>query len=137
MQIVARLRPLLYDYYARMSATSSVGGITTENISSDRASDDILLSHLVYKCLVKMGIWLWNKLEKLSGEEYSGSFNWVLPFFSGRFGIADFLLAGGTLQELVESVEIPGYVAQKPSCGAWPAQFLGKRINSSHDYHPH
>ena len=111
MQIVARLRPLLYDYYARMSLTFSVGGITTENISSDRVYDDILLSHLVYKCLVKMGVWLWNKLEKLSGEELSINFNWVLPFFSGRFRIADLPLAGGTLPEFVESTKIPGHVA--------------------------
>lgn len=80
-QIVARLRPLLYDYYARMSTTFSVGGITPENISSHRISEDILLSHLVFKCLVKIGIWLWSKLGKCTGEELSVNFNWVLPFF--------------------------------------------------------
>jgi hypothetical protein len=80
-QIVARLRPLLYDYYARMSVTFSAGGLTLENISSE----DIFLSHLVYKCLVKIGVWLWSKLGKCTQEEYTVNFNWVLSSFPGGF----------------------------------------------------
>lgn len=91
-QIVARLRPLLYDYYARMSVTFSAGGITLENRSSERISEDILLSHLVYKCLVKIGVWLWSKLGKCTEEERTVNFNWVTSLLSKRFcRIADSL----------------------------------------------
>jgi hypothetical protein len=65
-----------------MSTALSAEEITPENMSSNRVSDDILMTHLVYKCLVKIGIWLWNKLEKFTGEELSLNFNWVPPFIS-------------------------------------------------------
>ncbi|KAJ7094628.1 armadillo-type protein [Mycena belliarum] len=35
---------------------------------SPRACTDIMLAHLLYKCIAKMGIWLWNRLDK-GGKE--------------------------------------------------------------------
>ncbi len=132
---MARLRPLLYDYYARMSTTFSAGGITLENIASHRISEDILLSHLVFKCLVKIGVWLWSKLGKCTGEELSVNFNWVLPFFSSGFVefLTFFLLARRTITELIESVKIPGCVTEKHSNCRWPSQWINTSDNN-HSY---
>jgi len=84
---VDRLRLLLYNYYARMSVTFSAGSITQDNISLESTYDNIVLSHLVYKCLVKIGVWLWSKLEKLTPKEYETNFAWVFSLDILPFGV--------------------------------------------------
>ncbi|KAH9482382.1 Importin-11 [Psilocybe cubensis] len=79
--IVGQLRLLLYGYYSKMSATFAAQHISPQNISSQSLHDNILLSHLVYKCLIKMAVWLWNKLGKLSGEELEHNLAWVEELF--------------------------------------------------------
>lgn len=65
-----------------MSVTFSPDRITLDNIVSESVYDSIVFSHLVYKCLTKIGVWLWNKLERLTSEEFQSNFDWVL-FFLG------------------------------------------------------
>ncbi|PPQ83268.1 hypothetical protein CVT25_004007 [Psilocybe cyanescens] len=82
-QIVGQLRLLLYGYYSKMSVTFSADRISPQNISSQSLHDNILLSHLVYKCLIKMATWLWNKLGKLLGAELEQNQAWVEELFQG------------------------------------------------------
>ncbi|PPR07214.1 hypothetical protein CVT26_012647 [Gymnopilus dilepis] len=76
-QIVEQLRVLLSTYYAKISTTFSPHDLSLSTISSQVVYDNILIGHLVYKCLAKMGAWLWNKLNKLSGEELQQSQAWL------------------------------------------------------------
>ncbi|KAF8974448.1 armadillo-type protein [Flammula alnicola] len=80
-QIVEQLRLLLQGYYSTMSVTFSASCMSPENLASQTVHDNILLSHLVYKCLVKMAAWLWNKLGRLSAEEHQRNQAWVEELF--------------------------------------------------------
>ncbi|KAF7355443.1 Importin N-terminal domain-containing protein [Mycena sanguinolenta] len=46
---------------------------------SPRAISDILLAHLVYKCIVKMAVWLWNRLGRggKDGIDDEAGYQWV------------------------------------------------------------
>ncbi|KJA30164.1 hypothetical protein HYPSUDRAFT_125792 [Hypholoma sublateritium FD-334 SS-4] len=80
-QIVEQLRKLLQGYYATMSVTFSSGNITPDNIASQSIQDNVLLSHLVYKCLIKITVWLWNKMGRLSPQEHQQNQAWVEDIF--------------------------------------------------------
>jgi hypothetical protein len=59
---------MAYDYYSKISSNfgSTLGPST---ISLPRIQEDILLGHLVFKMLVKMATWLWNKSERMDKVE--------------------------------------------------------------------
>lgn len=68
---------LLYNYYSKISATFSPAGLTPQNFRTQAVHDNIALAHLVYKCLVKIGVWLWGKLDKLNPVEVGENLPWV------------------------------------------------------------
>ncbi|KAF9534185.1 armadillo-type protein [Crepidotus variabilis] len=76
-EMVTKLKMLLYNYYSKMSATFSAASLTLQNIGTQTAHENIALSHLVYKCLMKIGVWLWGKLEKLSPQEVEENMPWL------------------------------------------------------------
>lgn len=80
-KIVEQYRFVLYGYYSRMASTFTATTLTPQTIDSQRIFDDILLSHLVYKCIVKMAVWIWNRIDKLSLEERQAYQSWVCLFF--------------------------------------------------------
>ncbi|KAG6854858.1 hypothetical protein C0991_012048 [Blastosporella zonata] len=67
--IVNFLYPVLYEMYSQLATNISPNTVALQTIQSPRIHVDVLLSHLVYKCLVKMTLWLWNRLDKVSKEE--------------------------------------------------------------------
>jgi hypothetical protein len=74
-QLVEQLHLILYGYYSKISSNlASV--LNPSTISVPRTRDDLLLAHLVYKCLVKMTTWLWNKADK-GGNEFGKAESWV------------------------------------------------------------
>ncbi|TFK43406.1 armadillo-type protein [Crucibulum laeve] len=79
--IVEQLRVLLSNYYSKMTPSFSPDIINVQNIGSPRIYDEILLTHLVYKTLTKMGIWLWNRIDKLSDEERHKNQTWISELF--------------------------------------------------------
>ena len=60
-----------------MSVTFSAANMTPDNIALQPVQDNILLSHLVYKCLVKITVWLWNKMGRLPPQEHQQHQAWV------------------------------------------------------------
>lgn len=76
-QITEDLHLILYGYYSQMSASITPSTITPQSISSTRTHDDILLAHLVYKCNMKMAIWLWQRIDRIAKEEQYRNRNWV------------------------------------------------------------
>ncbi|KAJ7781094.1 armadillo-type protein [Mycena metata] len=47
---------------------------------SPRACTDILLAHLVYKCIAKMALWLWNRLDRgaKDGFDVQAGYQWIV-----------------------------------------------------------
>ena len=127
-----RLRLLLYNYYARMSVTFAAGSITQDNISFESTYDNIVLSHLVYKCLIKIGVWLWNKLEKLTPEEYATNFAWVFALNILHLELTNLSIAPGSVSKLTKPTEIFGHATQihHPSSGS-----NRERIDTSEHYY--
>ena len=76
-QTLEQLRTPLKNYYATMSNTFSARNIDVDSLASQSTYDNILLSHLVYKCLTRMDVWTWNKMGRsspaLSPEERAKS----------------------------------------------------------------
>lgn len=69
-----------------------------QNLESPKVYNDILLAHLVFKCLVKIAVWLWNKIDKLPKEKHA---LWVRSFpLSGNSSYTERPIQ---LQELFQS----------------------------------
>lgn len=60
-----------------MSAIFSTLNTNLQNIESPKVYNNILLAHLVFKCLVKIAVWLWNKIDKLPRGEVEKNALWV------------------------------------------------------------
>lgn len=78
-QIVGDLHLVLYNYYSQMSTNISRRAVTAQSIGSVRVYEDILLAHLVYKCIVKMAVWLWSRIDKVPKDEAERNQAWVSP----------------------------------------------------------
>jgi hypothetical protein len=76
-QIVEQLHLLLSNYYSKMSATFSESNLKPESITSQSMCENILLSHLVYKCLVKMAVWFWGRIPRLTTDGFKPNQLWV------------------------------------------------------------
>ncbi|KAF8746019.1 hypothetical protein AX14_004306 [Amanita brunnescens Koide BX004] len=68
-QLAEQLHLVLHNYYSSMGTVFSTLNTNLQNIESRKVYNDILLAHLVFKCLVKIAVWLWNKIEKLPNEK--------------------------------------------------------------------
>jgi hypothetical protein len=90
-----------------MSAIFSTLNTNLQNIESPKVYNNILLAHLVFKCLVKIAVWLWNKIDKLPRGEVEKNALWVYFILVNLFAA---LLRGqsvtGPLPELSPSVAI-------------------------------
>lgn len=98
-----QIRFVLYEYYSKMSPSFSAAAVTTQTIGSPRVYNDILLGHLVYKCIIKMAVWLWHRIDKVNREEVIRNQAWV-----SSMSINDMLLTYLTsqLQELFHNSAI-------------------------------
>lgn len=76
-QIVEQLHVLLCNYYSKMSATFSESNLKPESIASQSMCENILLSHLVYKGLVKMAVWFWGRIPRLTTDGFKPNQVWV------------------------------------------------------------
>jgi len=55
-----------------LSATLNLSAILTEKLLQD-----IMITHLLYKSLVKIAVWSWQWLNKYSKEEAAAANTWV------------------------------------------------------------
>lgn len=60
-QIVEQLHLVLQSHYS--TVVPFLTSLSPEAVSTARSSEDILLAHLIFKCLVKCAVWLWQKLK--------------------------------------------------------------------------
>ncbi|KAJ7638980.1 armadillo-type protein [Roridomyces roridus] len=77
--ILAKSQVALCGYYSTLVLSSYLSNTTL----SPRACTDILLGHLVYKCIVKLAIWLWNRMDRAKSEgiDSAASFQWISSIF--------------------------------------------------------
>ncbi|KAJ6628769.1 armadillo-type protein [Mycena sp. CBHHK59/15] len=75
--ILQKCQVALYGYYYTLASPYMT--TTNSQIISPRACTDILLAHLVYKCIVKMAVWLWNRIDKggKDGVDAEASQRWI------------------------------------------------------------
>lgn len=73
--MVEQLRLVLHGYYTTISAT----GMTPQSVGVPRTYNDMVLAHLVLKCVTKMAIWLWQKADKVVQAEFEPKLRWVRP----------------------------------------------------------
>ncbi|KIM90936.1 hypothetical protein PILCRDRAFT_1173 [Piloderma croceum F 1598] len=78
--MVDYLHQSLYNYYEELSSifTSTLNPTT---VGLPRTADDLLLAHLVYKCLVKIATWVWNRMDKQGKEEFHRLQPWLQNLF--------------------------------------------------------
>lgn len=93
LQIVTQLHTVFIAYYSEMSPNFASPAIPIQNFSLPRTIDEITLAHLVYKCLGKMASWTWQRIDKVSKEEYAANQAWVgytsYDVFKLLFEVAD------------------------------------------------
>ncbi|KAF8351332.1 armadillo-type protein [Amanita rubescens] len=80
-QLTEQLHVVLHNYYSSMSAIFSTLNTNLQNIESPKVYNNILLAHLVFKCLVKIAVWLWNKIDKLPRGEVEKNALWLQDLF--------------------------------------------------------
>ncbi|KAJ6545112.1 armadillo-type protein [Mycena vulgaris] len=74
--MLAKCQVAFCGYYSTL--LSSYQQYTYPDIISPRACTDILLAHMFYKCITKMALWLWNRLDKggKEGIDVEASLHW-------------------------------------------------------------
>ncbi|KAI0722911.1 ARM repeat-containing protein [Earliella scabrosa] len=76
-QLVGDLRIPLQNYYARLA--SSLPTISPTTLNQVRTAEDLLLSHLTFKCLVKLAFWAYHRYTCC--KDYREFEPWVQEFF--------------------------------------------------------
>ncbi|PIL37210.1 hypothetical protein GSI_00903 [Ganoderma sinense ZZ0214-1] len=76
-KLVNELRLPLQAHYARIS--SSLTSINPASLSEVRTAEDLLLTHLTFKCLVKLAFWAYHRFA--SCRDYHEFAPWVREFF--------------------------------------------------------
>ncbi|KAM5532278.1 hypothetical protein V8D89_014036 [Ganoderma adspersum] len=76
-KLVEELRLPLQAHYARIS--SSLTSISPTSLSEVRTAEDLLLTHLTFKCLVKLAFWAYHRFACC--RDYQDFAPWVQEFF--------------------------------------------------------
>ncbi|OBZ76700.1 Importin-11 [Grifola frondosa] len=77
-QLVEELRLVLQGHYSRI-ASSFPTTLNPSSLASTRIAEDLLLSHLLFKCLVKMAEWSWNRITHCN--DYNNLERWIHELF--------------------------------------------------------
>ncbi|KZT19271.1 ARM repeat-containing protein [Neolentinus lepideus HHB14362 ss-1] len=76
-KLVEDLHLDFYSYYARLGLTIT-STLTPETVSQPRMTEDMTVAHLVFKCLVKMTTWLW---QRPNMDEAQKMQDWIKQYF--------------------------------------------------------
>lgn len=72
----------MYDYWTSLANTLSQR-LNRETILDETLLQDINILHLLYKILIKVAIWSWQRIDKYPKEEAATSKAWVRLFSLG------------------------------------------------------
>lgn len=73
------LRDRIYGYYTTLASKLS-SSLSPETILTGRVLQDTTITHLLYKALMKIAVWSWQRIDKYSKEEAAVSKTWVGKF---------------------------------------------------------
>ncbi|KAG9317447.1 ARM repeat-containing protein [Chiua virens] len=77
-QITDELRNIILSYYSQLSPVIlNINGL----LGQERTAASLIISHLVYKCLVKMALWSWPRVIKDEKGESPELKEWFLQLF--------------------------------------------------------
>ncbi|KAI0796611.1 ARM repeat-containing protein [Abortiporus biennis] len=77
MTVIEQTHAVMQNHYSTVAP--ALTSLNPSSISTPRAAEDILLAHLVYKCLVKSAVYLWQRLKK--PEEKATVDPWIHDLF--------------------------------------------------------
>ncbi|TFK55905.1 ARM repeat-containing protein [Heliocybe sulcata] len=75
--LIGDLHTEFYGYYARLGPVIT-STLTPETVSQPRQTEDLTIAHLIFKCLVKMTTWLWQRPHMDEAEEKK---EWLQQYF--------------------------------------------------------
>ncbi|KAF9451646.1 ARM repeat-containing protein [Macrolepiota fuliginosa MF-IS2] len=79
--LVQALRDRIYGYYTTLASTL-LSTLNPDTILTEKLLQDITITHLLYKALVKVAIWSWQRIDKYSKEEATMAKAWQSQLFS-------------------------------------------------------
>ncbi|KAM6495766.1 Armadillo-type fold [Amanita muscaria] len=80
-ELADQLHVVLYNYYSTIAGSFAVSSTNLTSMENTRVYNHFLLAHLVFKNLVKIAVWLWNKVDKLPKEESEKQVLWLREVF--------------------------------------------------------
>ncbi|OAX44518.1 ARM repeat-containing protein [Rhizopogon vinicolor AM-OR11-026] len=82
--VIDQLHEVMFTYYSQLA--TMISALVPAVLSDQRTADNLIVAHFIYKCLVKMALWLWPRLIK---PEKGGSAKlepWFLQLFQSSTG---------------------------------------------------
>ncbi|KAH6915318.1 ran binding protein 11 [Coprinopsis sp. MPI-PUGE-AT-0042] len=73
-KIVGEIKDVFVNYYTTVAARFTPAALAA-NSDPARLHEDVAIGQLIFKCVVKMGIWQWNRIDR--NKDDTGLANWV------------------------------------------------------------
>lgn len=89
VNIIDQLHEVMFAYYSKLS--SMISELVPLALSDQRTADNLIVAHFIYKCLVKMALWLWPRLSHPQGG-FAKLEPWFLQLFQSSTGQLKILL---------------------------------------------
>lgn len=84
INIIDQLHEVMFAYYSKLS--SMISALVPLALSDQRIADNLIVAHFIYKCLVKMALWLWPKLTTQPESVFAKLEPWFLQLFESSTG---------------------------------------------------
>ncbi|KAG1815549.1 ARM repeat-containing protein [Suillus subaureus] len=83
VKIIDQLHEVMFAYYSKLS--SMISALVPLALSDQRTADNLIVAHFIYKCLVKMALWLWPRLAQPESG-FAKLEPWFLQLFQSSTG---------------------------------------------------
>lgn len=84
INIIDQLHEVMFAYYSKLSLM--ISALVPLALSDQRIADNLIVAHFIYKCLVKMALWLWPKLTTQPESVFAKLEPWFLQLFESSTG---------------------------------------------------
>lgn len=84
INIIDQLHEVMFAYYSKLS--SMISALVPLALSDQHIADNLIVAHFIYKCLVKMALWLWPKLTTQPESVFAKLEPWFLQLFESSTG---------------------------------------------------
>ncbi|TFK29370.1 ran binding protein 11 [Coprinopsis marcescibilis] len=74
--VVGQIKQIFLEYYAKISNYFSPEALAA-TADPNKFYEDVLIGHLTFKCVTKMGVWLWHRIDKHSAQEMEQNQAWI------------------------------------------------------------